>query len=125
MLLAAPFMLCCCLCQDDCPSSCCRSTNPYYSSGELNWPTVVIIVLASLLTIVSIPAMTNAGSYFQDFNCEAAQFIDNFQNGNQTTSQLHFFSGISTISHQFTNVLSPALSNVQTEISKLTGSVGS
>lgn len=64
MLLAAPFFLCCCLCQDDCPVGCCRGSDPYYSTGDLTWVTVVLIVVATLLTVTSIPAMTNANNYF-------------------------------------------------------------
>ena len=78
LLLASPFFLCCCLCQDDCPVSCCRSSNPYYSSGDLNWPTVILIIMSTLLIVTTIPAMTNANNYIEDFNCRAAQFVDDF-----------------------------------------------
>jgi hypothetical protein len=31
MLLIWPFLLCCCVCQEDCPVKCCRDRNPDYS----------------------------------------------------------------------------------------------
>ena len=64
LVLASPFFFCCCTCQDDCPVACCRGSNPYYSSADLTWPTVVLIIMASLLAVTTIPAMTNANSYF-------------------------------------------------------------
>ena len=73
-----------------------------------------LILIATLIAVTAIPALTNAGEYFPDFNCRAAQFVDNFQNGNTTSNNLYFFSGISTIRNQFSNVLSPALTGVQT-----------
>ena len=47
--------------------------------------------------------------------------MDNFLNGNETSNQLYFFSGVSTVKNQLSNVLSPALSNVATQINKLSG----
>lgn len=100
---------------------CCRDRSPYYSSAELTWPLVVLIITAVLITVTAIPALTNASPYFKEFNCQAAQFLDNFYNGNQTSSKMHFFSGLTTIRHQLSNVLSPALTGVNTQITRLTG----
>lgn len=122
LLLSWPFFLCCCICQDDCPAKCCRSRNTHYAPGELNWVTVFLVLTALLIAATAIPSLTNAsGYYFSDFNCRAAQFMDNFRNGNQTSNQLFFYSGISTVRQQFSNVLSPALTSVGTQITKLAG----
>jgi len=69
--------------------------------------------------------MTNVNNFFGDFNCRLAQFVDNFQNGNQTANQNYFFSGISTIRYQLTNVLSPAMSTLSNQVTKLTGAPSS
>ena len=65
--------------------------------------------------------MTNTNNFFSDFNCRVAQFVDNFQNGNQTADKNHFFSGISSVRYQLTNVLSPAISTVNTQVTRLNG----
>jgi len=67
LVLASPFFLCCCVCQDSCPVQCCRSRNPYYSSGELTWPTVVLVLTSILLAVTAIPALTNSNPYFDSF----------------------------------------------------------
>lgn len=69
--------------------------------------------------------MTNSKPFFADFNCQAAKFIDDFYNGNPTLSQAYFFSGVSEIRNQLTTVLSPNISNINTQVSKLTSNVGS
>lgn len=69
--------------------------------------------------------MTNANNFFSDFNCRVSQFVDNFQNGNQTADQKYFFSGISTVRYQLTNILSPAMSTVNTQVTKLKGTPSS
>jgi hypothetical protein len=68
--------------------------------------------------------MTNSNNFFSDFNCRTAQLIDNFQNGNQTADNSYFFSGISTVRYQLTNILSPKISTVDTQVNKLKGAPG-
>lgn len=87
--------------------------------------TVFLILTSLLIVAAAIPSMTNANNFFSDFNCRVAQFVDNFQNGNQTSDQNYFFSGISSIRYQLTNVLSPAISTVSTQVTKLTGAPSS
>ena len=51
ILLLTPFLLCCCACPESCPSKCCRkSEEEPYTTCELYWPTVTLI-LALLLAI--------------------------------------------------------------------------
>jgi len=121
----APCFLCCCICQDSCPPKCCRSGNPSYANQELTWVTVFLVLTSLLIMATAIPSLTNANNFFTDFTCRTAQFLDNFQNGNQTADQSYFFSGISTIRQQFINVLSPAISIISTQVSKLTGAPSS
>ena len=125
LILVSPCFLCCCCCQDSCPPKCCRSGNPSYANQELTWVTVFLILTSLLIVAAAIPSMTNANNFFSDFNCRVAQFVDNFQNGNQTSDQNYFFSGISSIRYQLTNVLSPAISTVSTQVTKLIGAPSS
>jgi hypothetical protein len=53
------------------------------------------VLVCLLIVATAIPSMTNSKSFFADFNCQAAKFIDDFYNGNPTTSQAYFFSGVS------------------------------
>jgi len=51
ILLISPFLCCCCACPDCCPAKCCRKNeDEQYTSCELYWPTVTLI-LALLLCI--------------------------------------------------------------------------
>lgn len=125
LILSFPCLLCCCTCQESCPPKCCRNKNPNYSNSELTWPTVILILVCLLIIGTAIPSMTNAKSFFADFNCQAAKFLDDFYNGNQTLNQQYFFSGVSEIRNQLTNVMSPKLNDINTEITKLNSNVGS
>lgn len=125
LLLFLPFMLCCCVCQDSCPPKCCRGKNPNYSNSELTWPTVFLVLDCILIIGTTVPSMTNSKSFFRDFNCQVSKFLDDFYNGNSTVNQDYFFSGVKEIRTQLTSVLSPKLNDVNTEVSKLTPSVGS
>lgn len=82
-------------------------------------PTVALVVLCLLIIATALPAITSSKSFFSDFNCQTSKFLDDFYNGNQTASQQYFFSGVTTIRYQLSAVLSPKLSAVDTEITKL------
>ena len=125
IILLSPCFFCCCTCQNTCPPQCCRSASPYYTNQELTWVTVFLVLTSLLIICTAVPSLTNSNAYFRDFNCQVAQFLDNFQNGNQTANQNYFFSGISTIRQQLINVLSPGINVVSSQISKLSGSPSS
>jgi hypothetical protein len=68
--------------------------------------------------------MTNSKSFFADLNCLASKFLDDFYNGNQTSSQQYFFSGITQIRYQLTQVLSQNLNSIGTQITRLNSNPG-
>lgn len=46
-----PFLCCCCVCPNSCPSKCCQKPdNEPYTKCELMWPSIVLII-ALLLTL--------------------------------------------------------------------------
>lgn len=119
LLLVAPCLCCCCSCTESCPPKCCRGKNPNYAPSDLTMPTVALVLLCLLIIATALPAITSSKSFFSDFNCQTSKFLDDFYNGNQTTSQQYFFSGVTTIRYQLSSVLSPKLGAVDTEITKL------
>jgi hypothetical protein len=51
LLISAPFVCCCCVCPQSCPSRCCRKNeDEQYTNCELYWPTAILI-LGLLLAI--------------------------------------------------------------------------
>lgn len=79
----------------------------------------MLVILCLLIIATALPAMTSSKSFFADFNCQTAKFLDDFYNGNQTANQQYFFSGVTEIRYQLTSVLSPKLNAVDTQITKL------
>ena len=69
--------------------------------------------------------MTSSKPFFELFNCEMSTFIDNFYHGNHTASEQHFFSGVTMIRSELTDVLSPKLTQVDTHVSKLKATASS
>jgi hypothetical protein len=78
LLLIWPCLICCCVCQEDCPPKCCRERNTLYSTFEINWPTVALLLLAVLSIVAAIPAMTNSKKFFGEFSCQTSKMLDNF-----------------------------------------------
>lgn len=72
----------------------------------------MLILVCLLIISTAIPSMTNSKSFFADFNCQAAKFLDDFYNGNPTLSEEYFFSGVSTVRSQLTTVMSPKLTQI-------------
>lgn len=94
LILTFPCLLCCCTCPNSCPPKCCRGKNPNYSYSELTPPTVFLVLTCLLIIGTAVASMTNSKSFFSDFNCQTSKFIDDFYNGNPTSSQQYFFSGV-------------------------------
>lgn len=69
--------------------------------------------------------MTNTKAFFADFNCQTSKFLDNFMNGGQTANQLYFFSGITEVKNQLSNVLRPKISDLRTQVARLKPTAGS
>ena len=120
-----PCLLCCWACPDSCPPNCCRDRNPHYTHGERVCPTVFVILLSLIIVATAVPSMTEVKPYFQLFNCEVSQFIDNFLHGNSTSNDTHFFAGVTTVRSELTDVLAPKLTNVDTQVSKLKATASS
>jgi len=50
--------------------------------------------------------------------------MDDFYNGNTTSNQAYFFTGVTTLRPQLTSVLSPGISSLQSQVMLLQDSGG-